>query len=52
MTSHSSLSNMNTLERIAKLLDKAVEKFGMFVMLAGMVAFCVWVAAECCALIK
>ena len=43
---------MNTLERIAKLLDKAVEKFGMFVMLAGMVAFCVWVAAECCALIK
>ena len=43
---------MKFLDAVAKLLDKAVEKFGMFVMLAGMVAFCVWVAAECCALIK
>jgi len=43
---------MNTLERIANLLDRLVEKFGLLVILAGTVAFYVWVVAECLALIK
>ncbi len=43
---------MKFLDTVANLLDKMTEKFGMLVAVAGMVAFSLWVVAECCALIK
>jgi len=43
---------MKFLNTIANLLDKMVKKFGLLVILAGTVAFYVWVVAECLALIK
>ena len=43
---------MKFLDKVAKLLDKMVEKFGMLVLVAGMVAFSIWVVAECLALTK
>ena len=43
---------MKFLDAVAKLLDKAVEKFGMLAILVGAVVFYTWVVAECLALTK